>query len=57
MNTMNMHLGALKIEAQRSIAPRPEYTEPRRKPRVNAASAIERQIDEIQYTFSASWEW
>ena len=57
MNTLNMHLMAMVIDAQRGIAPRPAVKGSRREHRPNANSAIERQIDEIQNTFTQSWEW
>ncbi len=57
MNTLNMHLMAMVIDAQRGIAPRATPTASRREPRLNTSSAIERQIDEILNTFTPSWEW
>jgi hypothetical protein len=57
MKTMNVHSAALDSTARRIGSTRPIGPEPRLVPVMDSGAAIERQLDEIQCTFGARWEW
>jgi hypothetical protein len=57
MKTLSIHRAALDSTARyigSTQTVRPEFQQ---QPVVATHSAIERQLDEIQHTFSARWEW
>lgn len=57
MKSMSIHRGALDRTARHISTDRPARPEPLRETTAATRAAIERQIDEIQCTFSARWEW
>jgi len=54
MKTMSIHREALDRTARHVGAIPPEL---RLLPAASTGAALERQLDEIQHTFSARWEW
>lgn len=57
MKTLNVHSAALDLAVLDAGSVRNARSVIRTDSAANARPAIERQIDEIQRTFSARWEW
>jgi hypothetical protein len=57
MKTMNVHPEALNRTARHPGTARTVRPEPRPASAADTGAAIERQLDEIQRTFGARWEW
>ncbi len=57
MKTLSIHRAALDRTARHIGTTRTVYPEPRLESAANTGAAIERQLDEIQHTFSVRWEW
>ncbi len=57
MNTLSIHHAALDSTAQHIGSTQTVRSELRLVPAANTCAALERQLDEIQHTFSARWEW
>jgi len=57
MKTLSMHRTALDRTARHLVAIPTVRPEIQPEPAANNRAAIERQLDEIQHTFSVRWEW
>jgi hypothetical protein len=57
MKTMSIHREALDRTARHAGSTRTVRPESGLQPVANTGAAIERQLDEIQRTFSVRWEW
>ncbi len=57
MKTLSIHRAALDQTARHTNNNQPVRHEPLRETAATTCAAIERQIDEIQCTFSVRWEW
>jgi len=57
MNTMMIHRTESSGTARRIRTARTVRPAIRLEPAANTATAIERQLDEIQHTFGVRWEW
>jgi len=57
MKTLNVHRAALDLAVLDVGSVRNARPVTRTDSTANAASAIDRQLDEIQRTFGARWEW
>ena len=57
MKTLDIHSAALDLTARHIASTRTVRPEPRLATVASTGAALERQLDEIQRTFSARWEW
>jgi hypothetical protein len=57
MKTLSIHHTALDSTAQHIGSARTARPEIQQQPVAAPYAAIERQLDEIQHTFSVRWEW
>jgi hypothetical protein len=57
MKTMNVHRAALDSTARHIGTTRTARPVTGSEAAANTGAAIERQLDEIQHTFSVRWEW
>ena len=57
MKILSIHSAALDSTARRIGSTRIVHADPRLQTAAATGAAIERQLDEIQHTFSVRWEW